>query len=188
VDATRESVRKTGVLVPEAVAELAGVSPATLYTYFGSKDAVLAAALEAILDDFGADLEASLDIEKLLEDGLEVLARKLVRAIVKRYLHDARLVRLGLARLPDSSLIQGLYKGRRDEHVAIIGRFVKLGQAAGKLDDRNPSTISRALLVQLHGLQDPMVLNATSGPIIEEIGHQVHNLLAPRPKDPSIEE
>jgi AcrR family transcriptional regulator len=181
-------VRKTGVLVPEAVAELAGVSPATLYTYFGSKDAVLAAALEAALDDFGADLETNLDIEKLLEDGLEVLARKLVRAIVKRYTHDARLLRLGVSRLPDSSLILGLYRGRREEHLAIIGRFIKLGQAAGKLDDRNPSPTSRALLVQLHGLTDPMVLIGASGPVIEEIGRQVHDLLAPKSPEARSEE
>ena len=48
ISSTREVLRSQGVLSPELIADHAGVSPATFYTYFSSKDAVLAAAFDEV--------------------------------------------------------------------------------------------------------------------------------------------
>lgn len=181
VDAARESVRKNGVLLPEAVAETAGVSPATLYTYFGSKDALLASAFDAALGQIGEEVALILNVEKLLEEGLETVTRRLVRTVVKRFTHDARVVRLAIARLPDSAEVVEVYRRRGDEQLAMVGRFVKLGIAAGKLRIGDVSVLSRAVMVQLQGLQNPIVLHSGSGPVVDEISRVVHDLLAPQP-------
>jgi AcrR family transcriptional regulator len=181
IDAARYSVRRNGVLLPEAVAETAGVSPATLYTYFGSKNALLAAAFDAALGEIGEEVSRILSIERLLEDGLESVARRLVRTVVKHFIQDGRIVRLAIARLSDSPEVAEVYKRREDEQLAMIGRFVKLGITAGKLRDGEVSILSRAVMVQLQGLQNPIVLHSGAGPIVDEIGRVVHHLLAPEP-------
>ncbi|HKY47225.1 MAG TPA: TetR/AcrR family transcriptional regulator [Acidimicrobiia bacterium] len=181
VDAARDSVRRHGVLLPEAVAETAGVSPATLYTYFGSKDALLAAAFDAALGEIGDELSRILNVEKLLEDGLESVTRRLVRTVVKHFTQDARVVRLAIARLPESPEVVEVYKKRGDEQLALIGRFVKLGIAAGKVRDGEVPALSRAVMVQLQGLQNPIVLHSGAGPVVDEICRVVHLLLAPAP-------
>jgi len=179
VDAARDSVKRAGILLPEAVAEAAGVSPATLYTYFSSKDALLAAAFDAAQGELGETLIAVLNIERLLEEGLESVSRRLVRAVIRRLSQDARVFRLALARLPESPELTEAYRRRDDEQLATIGRFIKLGQAANKVRDGNGSALSRALVVQLHALADPMVLNSAAGPVVEEIGRVVFELLSP---------
>ena len=179
IDAARDSVRRNGVLLPEAVAETAGVSPATLYTYFGSKDALLASAFNAALGEIGHEVSRILSIERLLEEGLESVTRRLVRTVVKHFTQDARVVRLAIARLPDSPEVVEVYKRRGDEQLAIISRFVRLGIAAGKLRDGDVSVLSRAVMVQLQGLQNPIVLHSGSGPVVDEICRVVNDLLAP---------
>lgn len=183
VDAARESVTKNGNLLPEAVAETAGVSPATLYTYFGSKDALLASAFDAALGQIGEEVALILNVEKLLEEGLESVTRRLVRTVVKRFTHDARVVRLAIARLPDSAEVVEVYRRRGDEQLAMVGRFIKLGIAAGKVRIGDVSVLSRAVMVQLQGLQNPIVLHSGSGPVVDEISRVVHDLLAPQPAD-----
>ena len=179
VDAARDSVRRNGVLLPEVVAETAGVSPATLYTYFGSKDALLASAFDAALGEIGEEVGRILNIEKLLDDGLESVSRRLVRTVVKHFTRDARLVRLAIARLPESPDVVEVYKRRNDEQLATIGRFVRLGIAAGRLRAGDVSVLARAVMVQLQGLQNPMVLNPNAGPVVDEICRVALALLAP---------
>ena len=89
------------------------MSPATLYTYFGSKDALLAAAFDTALGDIGEDVARIMTIESLLEHGLESVTSRLVRAVVKHFTRDARLVRLAIARLSDSPEVVEVYKRTR---------------------------------------------------------------------------
>jgi AcrR family transcriptional regulator len=179
VDAARDSVRRNGVLLPEVVAETAGVSPATLYTYFGSKDALLASAFDVALGEIGDEVARILNIEKLLDDGLESVSRRLVRTVVKHFTRDARVVRLAIARLPESPEMVDVYKRRSDEQLAMIGRFVRLGIAAGRLRAGDVSVLARAVMVQLQGLQNPLVLSPGAGPVVDEICRVVLALLAP---------
>jgi AcrR family transcriptional regulator len=179
IEATRESVRRNGVLLPEVVADTAGVSPATLYTYFGSKDALLASAFDVALGEIGDEIAHVSSVENLLEDGLESVTRRMVRTVVKHFTRDARLVRLAIARLPDSPEVVAVYKRRGDEQLAMIARFVKLGIAAGKIRPADISVLSRTVMVQLQGLQNPIVLHSGAGPVVEEISRVVHHLLAP---------
>jgi AcrR family transcriptional regulator len=179
VDAARDSVRRNGVLLPEVVAETAGVSPATLYTYFGSKDALLASAFDVALGEIGDEVARILSIEKLLDDGLESVSRRLVRTVVKHFNRDARVVRLAIARLPESPEVVEVYKRRSDEQLAMIGRFVRLGIAAGRLRTGDVSVLARAVMVQLQGLQNPLVLSPGAGPVVDEICRVVLALLAP---------
>ena len=162
------------------MADAAGVSPATLYSYFGSKDLLLAAAFDAALDDINQSTTSILSVERLLENGWENTARALVRSVVRRFSHDARLVRLAVARLPDADEVRQVYRKRQDEAQATIGRFIRLGSSAGKLKIGDDEVLAKATLVLLQGLQNPLVLQPGSGPVVDEITGAVFRLLLPR--------
>lgn len=177
--ATREVVRRTGTVAPEQVAEAAGVSSATLYSYFGSKDLLLAAAFDAALDDINQSTASILSVERLLENGWENTARALVRSVVRRFTHDARLVRLAVARLADSQEVRHIYRKRQEEAQSTIQKFIRLGGTAGKLRSGEDDVLAKAMLVLLQGLQNPLVLQPGAGPIVDEIAGAVFRLLAP---------
>ena len=155
------------------------MSPATLYTYFGSKDALLARAFDTALGDIGEDVARIMTIESLLEHGLESITRRVVRAVVKHFTRDARLVRLAIARLSDSPEVVEVYKRRSDEQLAMIGRFVRLGISAGKLRTADANVLARTVMVALQGLQNPIVLHSGSAPIVDEIARMMQHLLSP---------
>jgi AcrR family transcriptional regulator len=177
--ATREVVRRYGSAAPELVAETAGVSPATVYSYFGSKDALLAGAFDAALEDINRSIAATLGIERLLENGWESTARTLVRSVVRRFSHDARLVRLAMARLPESDEVRQVWRRRQEEALSSFRRFLQLGAAAGKLRTGDEEVLARTAVVLLQGLQNPLTLQSGAGPIVDEIGRILFRLLAP---------
>jgi AcrR family transcriptional regulator len=180
IAATREVVRRYGSAAPEMVAETAGVSPATVYSYFGSKDGLLAVAFDAALEDINHSISTVLDIERLLENGWESTARALVRSVVRRFSHDARLVRLAIARLPESDEVRQVYRRRQEEALNLVRRFIHLGKAAGQLRPAEDEVLARAAVVILQGLQNPLVLQSGAGPIVDEISGAMYRLLAPQ--------
>jgi AcrR family transcriptional regulator len=161
------------------VAEAAGFSPATLYSYFGSKDALLAAAFDAALADIAAAVEPILGMERLLEQGWEPTARALVRAVVRGFSHDGRLVRLALTRLGESEEILTIYRRRNQEEIDLFTRFIRLGTAAAQLRQGDPGVLARTVVLMLQALQNPLALGPGSGPVIEEVNRALYRLLAP---------
>jgi AcrR family transcriptional regulator len=181
VAAARESVRRSGILSPESVAEVAGFSPATLYSYFGSKDSLLAAAFDAALADIAETVKPILGMERLLEKGWESTARLLVRAVVRGFSHDGRLVRLALTRLGESEEVLAVYRRRNEEEIEVFTRFIRLGASAGQLRDGDPSVLARTAVLMLQALQNPLALSPGSGPVIEEVSRAMYRLLALSP-------
>jgi AcrR family transcriptional regulator len=179
ITATRESVRRSGILSPEAVSEMAGLSPATLYSYFGSKDALLAAAFDAALADIAAAVEPILSVERLLEQGWEPTARALVRAVVRPFSHDGRLVRLALTRLGESEEVLTVYRSRNQEEIDLFTRFIRLGSAAAQLRQGDPAVLARTVVLMLQALHNPLALGPGSAPVVEEVSRAVYRLLAP---------
>ncbi len=179
VAAARESVRRSGILSPESVADVAGFSPATLYSYFGSKDSLLAAAFDAALEDIAEAVEPILGMERLLEHGWESTSRQLVRSVVRGFSHDGRLVRLALTRLAESDEVLTVYRRRTDEEIELFTRFIRLGAAASQLRDADPSVLARTVVLMLQALQNPLALGPGSGPVTDEVSRALYRLLAP---------
>lgn len=180
IASTREILRTRGVLSPELIAEHAGVSPATFYTYFSSKDAVLAAAFDATLAAMTFDLDEVLSIEALLEDGLDTTMQALVRRIVRGFSHDARIFRLAISRLPESETIRQVYRHHEELILALLERFIRLGAAAGRIRRGGATDVMAAvLLVTIQGYQNPLILRPGSGPVTEELAGMLLALLRP---------
>ncbi|MGF1665553.1 MAG: TetR/AcrR family transcriptional regulator [Acidimicrobiia bacterium] len=179
ISSTRAVLRSQGVLSPELIADHAGVSPATFYTYFSSKDAVLAAAFDATLEAMTTELDEALSIEGLLDNGLEATTQTIVRKVIRGFSHDARIFRLAISRLPDSETIRQVYRHHEGSILTVVGRFLELGQAAGMIRKAETEAMAAAFLVTVQGYQNPLILRPGSGPLVEELTAMVHALFQP---------
>lgn len=182
VQAAREAMRREGTMSPEFVAEVADLSPATLYTYFASKDVLLAAAFDTALGEIGDSIGPILSAEYLLEEGWDSTARHLVRTVVKGFSHDGRLVRLAVTRIGDSEEVLEVYNRRSKEQLDLITRFIRLGIVAGQVRPGDAGVLARTAMLLLQSLQNPLALSPGAGPVVEEMARAVRNLLAVDPQ------
>ena len=179
VDATRAVVNARGVLSPEEVAAKAEVSVATFYVYFASKDEALAAAFDRVLDEMNDATQAALDPGRLLDHGLEVVLGDLGRRVVRQFTGDAGVFRLAISRLPDAEDARRVYRERERESLSTLTEFVRRGIRAGAVRDADPDRLARALLISLQGYQNPLLLQAGAGQLLNDLVGMLIGLLAP---------
>ena len=80
----------------------------------------------------------------------------------------------------DAEEVRHVYRKRQDEAQTIIQRFIRLGSSAGKLHAGDDEVLAKATLVLLQGLQNPLVLQPGSGPVVDEVTGAVFRLLSLR--------
>ena len=178
--ATKEVIASEGGFSGEQVAEKAGMSAATFYTYFPSKDEALAAVLDEVLAELVDRTLAELDVERLLEDGLEPVVRRAVLAALRVFSTSAVALRLAIARLPESPSIRRVYRDHQRRALDALERFVRLGTAAGKLSAPGVEGTAIAFLAALQGLNNPMLFNRKpKDPALVQIAGSLVHLLDP---------
>lgn len=179
VGATRETIAATGGFAAEQVAERAGMSPATFYSYFPSKEEALAAALDDVLTDLVDRTLAEFSVERLLEDGLRPVLERAVAASLDVFTSGALVLRLALARLPESRTIRHVYRDHQQHATEALRRFVRLGVAAGRLRVADQESATVTLLVALQGLNNPLLLGREPGdPVVRLQVDALEHLLA----------
>ncbi len=179
VAAVRSVVRSEGGLAADAVADEAGVSVATFYVYFATKDKALAAAFDQVLNELNQETAAALDPGRLLDLGLDEVLRDLARRVVRCFTHDAAVFRLAITRLAESEDARRVYRAREEESLSVLTEFVRRGIRAGVIRDENADRLARALLISLQGYQNPLLLQARGGNLLDELVRMLRALLAP---------
>ena len=180
VDRTRAVIGENGSFSAEQVAERASMSPATFYTYFPSKDEALAAALNEVLDELVERTLAECRVEQLLDHGLRVVLERVVDGCLEIFTADAMVLRLAIARLPDSKVIRHVYREHQKDAFERLKRFIDLGAAAGRLSVEDRDGATTAFLVMLQGLNNPVVLNRDAhDPAVAHLVDALIHLLDP---------
>lgn len=174
-------MQKSGSVSPEDVTEMAGVSTATFYTYFTSKDHAVAATFDLILGRMTSRLADELSIERLLDENLESVIRRAVRIVIDSFRADARIYRLALSRLTDSPMMRDVYVTREQEILSYLGMFIRRGVSAGRIRDEDPSLLAAVILVTMQGLQNPTLIRSTDRRLDSEIASMLVWELSPRP-------
>tara|TARA_B110000438_G_scaffold250481_1_gene254369 strand:+ start:1014 stop:1556 length:543 start_codon:yes stop_codon:yes gene_type:complete len=154
-------LRTDGSFTAEQVATDAGVSVATIYNRFpDGRDGLLAAAFDQSLERVvGASVE-TLTVENLLDNGLDRTMCTLVEELADVFTDEALVMRVALARLPESRLLRDIY--RRHETIARQAnrRFIELGQVANRISDGDADELADLLIVLGQGVNNPLVLGA----------------------------
>ena len=168
-DATVAALREDGSFTTEQVAEVAGVSVATVYNRVPEgRDGLLAGALDLALDRLVEVTAEALTVEHLLDEGLDCVLRHLAEGLVGVFDEEALVLRAALARLPESRLLREVYRERQAEAQALNRRFVELGQAAGRIGDGDPDELADTLVVLCQGLNNPVLLGSADRPALVE--------------------
>lgn len=159
IEATCEELSETGSFTAERVAQRAGTSVATFYVHLPAKDVALAAAFGRVMEELVSVVEGHLQVERLLEQGLEALIRSFVEASIDFFSTRSLVLRCGLAKLPESRELRHVYREHQALAFAHFTRFVSLGQAAGRIRAGSVPLLARTLLVLSQGLNNPLVLD-----------------------------
>jgi AcrR family transcriptional regulator len=147
------------------VAEVAGVSVGSLYRYFPSKEALVAALCERHVTAMLAMCES-----KLLELGdapLEVAAREIVRAILRAHAVNPKLHRILIQQVPRVGKLKNV--DMMQERVSVL----VLGYLQARRKDVRPRNLELAVFLLVHAVE--AVAHAT---VIERPDYLVDGELA----------
>ncbi len=157
-------LRSDGSFTTEEVAADAGVSLATVYNRFPEgRDGLMAAAFAAVLDRV-VEVTDLLGVERLLEDGLNQVATDLFEGLAAVFEEESLVMRAALAQLSESQSLRHAYRDHEAQTLVIITRFIRLGQAAGRIATGDPDEMAVAVLVLGQGLNNPTLLGDTKRP------------------------
>lgn len=180
LEATRAEIAATGSFTADRVAERAGTSTATFYSYFPAKIDALCAAFSGVMEDLLQFCERELAIDLFLESGLDRQSQRLVAGAADFFRLNENVFRTALVALPESQTLRKMYRDCERDALAIHERFIVLGQKAGLIRDAEPRHLARALLVLLQGLNNPALLKTRAhDPLREALGEAIFAFLRP---------
>lgn len=174
---TLEAIASSGEFTGEAVAERAGVSTATFYAHFATKDHAIAACLELCFEDFDARMSEVQSVEALLSDGLPRTVHAIVTTMIDVNRRYRSLLRLARSRVQASTLLRDLSRRQERSAFAATEHFVRLGQAAGRIRSGDPEALTAAVRTVVESL-DTWIVRAHPD-VATEISAMLTHYLAP---------
>lgn len=182
VGRTLEVVAETGEFTGEQVAARAGVSTATFYAHFATKDHAVHACLQRAFDDYQQRMQQVESIERLLDVGLRETVTGIVRTIADINDEYRSLLRLARARVRASQLLREQSRVEERRAFAASLRFVRLGQSAGMIRRSDPEILTATMRTLVEGL-DAWTVRSHPAVAETEIPDLLTRYLAPIPPE-----
>lgn len=157
LDAASEIIDEAGyeALTTNAIAARAGMSPGSLYQFFGNREAILAALADRYRALIDATYDSALDLQAA-HLPLEVLVDRVVDPLVDLHLSNPALKTL----LSGPEINPTLMAPTQHLHESVLGRVeALLGMRLPSLTDAERSRVARVSLQIFKAIQ-PMVLEA----------------------------
>lgn len=179
VESSTEEIRATGRVSAETITDRAGVSTATFYTYFTSKDHAIAVTFDRSSGRLISTLGAQLTMEALLDEGLESVVRRAVTTVAEAFRADTRIYRLAMSRLSESDMMRRVYQARETQVLEFLEPFMRRGIAAGRIRDTDPLHLARVFLVVMQGLQNPTLTRTEDPRLVDELAGMLAWAMSP---------
>ncbi len=180
VAAIRDEIAASGDFTAERVTQRAGISPATFYNHFGSKDDALGAAYEALMADLGANIESQCRIERLLDEGLDDFVSGWLLGTAAFFKTNASMFRLCQAVIERSKPMRDLYRHHEETAIGAYQRLIERGQAAQLIRSGDAPAMARVLVVITEGWYHPLIQRLDAGSVLHrEMTAAVVRVLAP---------
>ncbi|WP_139980328.1 TetR/AcrR family transcriptional regulator [Nocardioides litoris] len=180
VAATLEVVAETGEFTGEQVAARTGVSTATFYAHFETKDHAVHACLQRAFEDYRLRMQEVESIERLLDVGLRETMTAIVRTITAINDEYRSLLRLARARVRASPLLREQSRVEERRAFAASLRLVVLGQAAGMIRRADPEVLTATVRTLVEGL-DAWTVRSHPAVAETEIPELLTTYLSPTP-------
>lgn len=180
VTRTLEAIAATGEFTGDQVADRAGVSTATFYAHFSTKDHAIHACLDEAFEAYEVRMGRVESIELLLDVGLRQTLSEIVRTIGEINDEFRPLLRLARGRILASKLLRE--QSRAEEHRAFTAtlRFIELGQAARMIRRDDPEVLTATMRTIVEGL-DAWTVRSHPVVIESEIPDVLTRYLTPDP-------
>ncbi|MEP5764858.1 MAG: TetR/AcrR family transcriptional regulator [Halieaceae bacterium] len=180
LQAIREEAQASGNFSAEQVAARAGISTATFYNHFATKDEALLAAGEGLLGEMLDMVREQCSIEKLLDQGLYDFAYAWLERAIPIFSNDASLLRLLGAATERSDDLKALARRHQESLLEVYARFIELGQAASVVRPGDKDVIARVLLVTAESWNHPLMQRLEPGSAFHhEMSQTLARILAP---------
>lgn len=177
---TLDVIAETGEFTGEVVAERAGVSTATFFSHFATKDHAIAACLQQCFDEYDTRMQHVESVERLLDVGLEQMLADVVQTIIDINEKYRNLLRLARGRIQVSRLLRDISREEERRAFAATQRFLELGQAAGRIKPGDTRALTATVRTVLDGL-DTWTVRADRDIARREIAQLLARYLAPSP-------
>lgn len=158
VEAIREEFASSGGFTADLVARRTGSSSATFYNHFASKDEALLAAFSAAMNDLVAMVASQLQIERILDAGIEDFASEWVLTCVDFFRANSEVFKAAQMQFPRSPKLRKVYRDREQVAFEKYERFVRLGQAARTIRTGDTSAIANVMMIASEGYNNPAIL------------------------------
>lgn len=135
----------------DMVVERAGCSKSTVYEFFGSKEGLLIAMLEQLIEEFQQQIEESVDSEKTIEQGLYAYTKlSLKRVLSEQHISLIRAILYESARTP--SIGKTYYKAGPSAAIQQVAGYLKKKAPASDLRIDNPLQAAKDFYQLIFGL------------------------------------
>lgn len=175
-------IADTGEFTGELVAEQAGVSTATFYSHFATKDHAIAACLDVCFSEYAVRMREAESVELLLEVGLRECLSRIVTTITGMNDEYRALLRLARGRIQVSHLLREQSREEERRAYAATLRFLTLGQAAGRVRSYDAEALTATMRTVVEGL-DNWTIRATPDIAASEIVDLLTRYLSPADQD-----
>jgi AcrR family transcriptional regulator len=180
VAAIREEFAASGAFTADLVARRAGSSQATFYNHFASKEEALNAAFSAAMNDLVDMVTGQLQIERVLDAGLDRFASEWVLACVEFFRANSLVFSAAQMQFPRSTKLREIYRDREQAACERYERFVRLGQAARTIRTGDTSAIANVMMIASQGYNNAAILRMRSGDGLHiELTRMVVKMLEP---------
>ena len=163
VRAVRDEIAENGGFSAERVALRAGTSTPTFYNHFATKDDALAAAYEQMMLGVVDMAQRKCQIERLLDEGLQVLVADWVLMTGAFFRENVRLSRLAQAAIDRSKTMRDLFREHEARTIEVYRRFIELGQAACAIRQGDPDAMASTLTITAQSWHHQLVQNVEAG-------------------------
>ena len=180
VRSAREEIAETGNFSADGVAARAGISVATFYNHFATREDALIAAYESLMRELLGLVREQCRIERLLDQGLEAFIAEWLDRSIAFFGANSSLFRLAQAATTTSKPMRDVF--RRHEALALEDyvRFIELAQSAGRVRKGDRQAMARVLLVITESWNHPLMRKATAGSALHrEWTESLYRILAP---------
>lgn len=159
----REEIGTRGSFSAEGVSQRAGVSTATFYNHFATKDEALTAAYEQLMDELVEMVSDNCRIEVLLDIGLYVLMERWILRAAEFFRHNAPLFRVAQAAIERSKPMRDVFRQHEASVIELYRRFIERGQAASLIRQEDPEAMARVVAVVSEAWNHPLVQRLEPG-------------------------
>ena len=180
VAAVRSNLRAHGTFTADSVADLAGCSPATFYSHFGTKDDALTAAFDQTLSELVDGSTQRLTVAAFANLGIDATITVFVDWQAQFFRVESLVFRAALSRLPAHQPLRAAYRRAEEQTLTHMDATLSTLQTAGTIRTGDTTELAEAFMIASQGINNPRALRSEAVGQRAALAAGISGMLKPR--------